>query len=309
MGDTTALAISTTGLRKEFGPKVAVADLTLTVRRGEIFGFLGPNGAGKTTSVKMLLGLVHPTQGEGRLLGAPLGNVAARSKVGFLPEHFRFQDWLSGREFLRIHGQLYGLHGTALNQRIEALLGRVDLLDASERELRGYSKGMLQRIGLAQALLNTPDVVFLDEPTSGLDPLGRLLVRDLLHELRANGTTVFLNSHQLGEVEAVCDRVAFVKRGVVVRELNLAERDSDAIEITLRARNVPPEVASGLVRFGPIIAHDSDTWTLLVDCEDRVPELARWLVEHDVAIHHLAAQKQSLESVFLETMGQDERPG
>lgn len=303
------LAIETLGLRKEFGAKVAVADLTLTVNRGEVFGFLGANGAGKTTSVKMLLGLVRPTDGEGRMLGASLGHVTTRAKIGFLPEHFRFQDWLTGREFLRVHGKLYGLLGQPLEERIEALLTRMDLLDSGERELRGYSKGMLQRIGLAQALLNSPDLVFLDEPTSGLDPLGRLLVRDLLHELRSAGTTVFLNSHQLGEVEAVCNRVAFIKRGVVVRELSLDERDVDAVEVALRATNMTPEMAIALARFGEIMSHDGDTWTLLLDCEARVPQLARWLVEHGAEIHHLAAQRQSLESLFLETMGEDERPG
>ena len=306
---TSDLAISTNSLRKEFGAKVAVADLTLSVRRGEVFGFLGPNGAGKTTSVKMLLGLVRPTSGDGCVLGERIGHVATRAKVGFLPEHFRFQDWLSGREFLRIHGQLYGLRGASLDQRIETLLKRIDLLDAGDRELRGYSKGMLQRIGLAQALLNEPHLVFLDEPTSGLDPLGRLLVRDLLHELRDAGTAVFLNSHQLGEVEAVCDRVAFVKRGVVVRELSLAERETDAVEITLRANDVSPDAERGLMQFGTIVAHEGNAWTMMLDCEDRVPQLARWLVEHGAAIHHLAAQKQSLESLFLETMGDDERPG
>ena len=172
-GDT---AITTCGLQKCFGPTVAVADLSVSVRAGEIFGFLGPNGAGKSTTVKMLLGLVKPTTGTATVLGAPIGDRQARARVGFLPEHFRFHDCLTGRELLRFHGRLYGLRGSDLEVRIDALLARVDLLDAADRRLHGYSKGMLQRIGLAQALLNDPALVFLDEPTSGLDPLGRLLV-------------------------------------------------------------------------------------------------------------------------------------
>ena len=201
------LVIDTRGLRKWFGPTLAVADLSLSVRAGEIFGFLGPNGAGKTTSIKMLLSLVHPDGGDGRVLGQPLGDRLTRARIGFLPEHFRFHDCLTARELLRFHGRLYGLSGSDLDMRIDRLLARVDLLEAADRPVRGYSKGMLQRTGLAQALLNDPVLVFLDEPTSGLDPLGRLLVRDIISELRDRGTTVFLNSHLLGEVEATCDRV------------------------------------------------------------------------------------------------------
>src|SRR5437867_1496642 len=158
------LILETHGLRKEFGPNVAVAALSLSVHRGEVFGFLGPNGAGKTTSLKMLLGLVRPTAGTGTMLGAPIGDRRARARVGFLPEHFRFHDWLDGRELLRFHGRLFGRSGLALDARIEGLLERVDLLDAADRPLRGYSKGMLQRIGLALAMLNEPELVFLDEP-------------------------------------------------------------------------------------------------------------------------------------------------
>jgi ABC-2 type transport system ATP-binding protein len=216
-------AIETHGLRKQFGAKVAVADLSLTIGRGEVFGFLGPNGAGKTTSIKMLLGLVRPDAGTATVLGAPLNDTAARARIGFLPEHFRFHEVLTGRELLRFHGRLYGMRGVALEARIDELLYRMDLQDAGDRSIAGYSKGMLQRTGLAQALLNQPDLVFLDEPTSGLDPLGRRLVRDLIRELRSLGTTVFLNSHLLGEVEATCDRVAFVRDGAVVAALTMDE--------------------------------------------------------------------------------------
>jgi ABC-2 type transport system ATP-binding protein len=216
-------AVETHGLRKQFGTKVAVADLSLEVSRGEVFGFLGPNGAGKTTSLKMLLGLVAPDGGAATVLGAPLGDRATRGRIGFLPVHFRFHDCLTGREFLRFHGRLYGLRGPTLDAKIDDLLLRMDLADAADRSVGGYSKGMLQRVGLAQALLNDPELVFLDEPTSGLDPLGRRLVRDLIRELRARGTAVFLNSHLLGEVEATCDRVAFVKDGRIVGAMTMEE--------------------------------------------------------------------------------------
>src|SRR5215468_10350116 len=216
------LAIRTRGLRKVFSGRVAVRNLTLEVPRGEVFGFLGPNGAGKSTSVKMLLGLVLPTSGEAQILGYAVADVKTRSRVGFLPEHFRFYDWLTPTELLKLHGRLYGMSPAKLRERAPVLLDLVGLTPHSNKRLRDFSKGMLQRIGLAQALLNEPDLIFLDEPTSGLDPVGRRLVRDIIKAQRDRGATVLLNSHLLGEVEVTCDRVAFMKDGEVVetRQLN-----------------------------------------------------------------------------------------
>lgn len=334
--------IETHALRKQFGGTVAVADLSLQVNGGEVFGFLGPNGAGKTTSIKMLLALVEPTSGAGSVMGAPLGDSGARARIGFLPEHFRFHDTLTAMELLRFHGRLYGLRGTPLENRIGRLLTRVDLLDAAHRPLRGYSKGMLQRVGLAQALLNEPQLVFLDEPTSGLDPLGRLLVRSIIDELRADGVAVFLNSHLLGEVEATCDRVAFVKRGRVVAERRLGA-PAEAIDLEVRvgsaafgasadsaedvrsaepaenARSGEPAgpaartwrgILQGLSRFGTNIARPRpDLITLRVEGDAAVPAVVSWLVQHGVGIHAVLPRRKSLEDVFLEVMGDDERPG
>jgi ABC-2 type transport system ATP-binding protein len=300
--------IETWELRKQFGSKLAVANLTLAVRRGEVFGFLGPNGAGKTTSIKMLLGLVAPTSGSATVLGVPLGNADVRSKVGFLPEHFRFHDWLTGREFLQFHGKLYRMQPSRLAIRIEALLTRVDLLDAADRKLREYSKGMLQRIGLAQALLNDPHLIFLDEPTSGLDPLGRFLVRDLIEELRQQGTTVFLNSHLLSEVEVTCDRVAFVKKGEIVRELNLKE-EARTLDVELKLGVTPKETLEGLTRFGTNLALQNGHVKLQVLNEEVLPEMTRWLVGEGVKVYQIGVKRKSLESVFLEVMGGEERPG
>jgi ABC-2 type transport system ATP-binding protein len=301
--------IETEGLRKLFGPTVAVADLSIALGAGEIFGFLGPNGAGKTTSVKMLLGLVAPTSGRGHLLGAPLGDPASRARVGFLPEHFRFHDTLTARELLRFHGRLYGLRGNDLDARIERLLTRVDLLDAADRPLHGYSKGMAQRVGLAQALLNDPQLVFLDEPTSGLDPLGRLLVRSIIDELRAAGVTVFLNSHLLGEVEATCDRVAFVKRGRVVTERRLGGTGG-AFEVELRFTPFTGRVAEGLRQFAANVRVAADgAMVLQIADESVVAAIVRWLVAHEVEVHAVQPRRKSLEEVFVEVMGDDERPG
>jgi ABC-2 type transport system ATP-binding protein len=305
----TETVIETRALRREFGSKVAVADLSLAVGRGEVFGFLGPNGAGKTTSLKMLLGLIEPTAGGGTLLGAPLGDRAARARVGFLPEHFRFHDWMSGREMLRFHGRLHGLGGADLEARIEALLARVALEDAAARPLAGYSKGMLQRVGLAQALLNDPEVVFLDEPTSGLDPLGRRLVRDLIGGLAARGTTVFLNSHLLGEVEATCHRVVFVKAGRAIHERSLAERPA-RFEVDVRV--APAERAAALAllaAFGAATPHGDATVRLPLADEALLPAVARAIVGGGLALHGLVPRRPTLEELFLEVMGDDQGPG
>ena len=290
-------------LRKIFGTKVAVRDLTLDVPRGEVFGFLGPNGAGKTTSMKMLLGLVHPSSGTGRLLGAPLGDTAARARVGYLPEHFAFHEWLQGRELLRFHGRLLGLDRRALDGQIEELLERMELRDAGHRRLREYSKGMRQRIGLAQALLGQPQLVFLDEPTSGLDPLGRRLVRDVIGDLRARGTSVFLNSHLLNEVELTCDRVAFVKEGRVVRVTTLAETES-GLDVELRLQGASASTLEGLARFGRDLRDEgAGTVRLRVESEESLPEMSRWLAAEGVGVYHLAARHRSLEELFLEVIG------
>lgn len=304
----TDQVIEARGLRKQFGAKVAVADFSLSIGPGEIFGFLGPNGAGKTTSLKMLLALVAPTGGQATVLGAPLGNRRARAKIGFLPEHFRFHDCLTGRELLRFHGRLYGLRGADLERRIDELMARVDLWDASEQPLREYSKGMLQRVGLAQALVNDPTLVFLDEPTSGLDPLGRLLVRDLLRELRARGTTVFLNSHLLGEVEATCDRVAFVKQGRIVHGLSLAEPPS-GLDVELRIDRTDPALMQELTRFGSAPLQVNGVVHLRVESEASLPALVRWLVERGVNVYGVRGRRKSLEQWFVEVMGEDQRPG
>jgi ABC-2 type transport system ATP-binding protein len=304
----SALAVETHALRKRFGEKLAVADLSLAVRPGEVFGFLGPNGAGKTTSLKMLLGLIPPSAGAGAVLGAPIGDRVTRAKLGFLPEHFRFQEWLTGRELLHFHARLLSLPGPLARERTERLLAEVDLLDAANRALRTYSKGMLQRVGLAAALLGEPELVFLDEPTSGLDPIGRLLVRDIIRSLRKRGVTVFLNSHLLGEVEATCDRVVFVKAGRVVHEYSLSA-EGEPFEVELRAAGLDDATFAGLARFGRDVRREGDSVRLFVEADDVLPEIARWVVSRGGSLRHLSAARATLEAKFLEVMGADQRPG
>jgi ABC-2 type transport system ATP-binding protein len=301
----TVAAIETEELRKVFGDNIAVKGLTLRVAQGEVFGFLGPNGAGKTTSMKMLLGLVTPTSGRAALLGKPIGDRMTLARVGFLPEHFRFQEWLTASEFLQLHGELLGMEKHALKARKDELLERVGLSPFRGKLLRTFSKGMLQRIGLAQALLNHPDLVFLDEPTSGLDPVGRRLVRDIIHELRNEGTCVFLNSHLLSEIEVTCDRVAFIRHGEVVRILDLASLDQNRSVVTIRASRLTPPVVSELSRWGENIQSNGKHITLTVRDESHIPEINRYLVSQGVDVFAIAPERKSLEEIFIETVGKD----
>jgi ABC-2 type transport system ATP-binding protein len=298
-------AIDTEQLRKVYGENAAVKGLTLQVEQGEVFGFLGPNGAGKTTSIKMLLGLVAPTSGKAFLLGAPIGDLATLARVGFLPEHFRFQDWLTAAEFLGLHGELLGLEGGALKTRRDELLERVGLGPFRNKQLRTFSKGMLQRIGLAQALLNHPALVFLDEPTSGLDPVGRRLVRDIIHELRNEGTCVFLNSHLLSEIEVTCDRVAFIRHGEVVRFLDLASLNGNQALVTISASGLTDVMVSEMARWGRDIQANGEQLTLTVHNEASIPEITRYLVAQGVNVFAISPSRPSLEDIFIETVGKD----
>ena len=282
-----------------------MADLTLQVEPGEIFGFLGPNGAGKTTSMKMLLGLTAPTSGEATLLGQPLGDRRARARIGFLPEHFRFHEWLSAAEFLDLHGRLYDMERSARRKVIPELLELVGLADRAGTRLSAFSKGMLQRIGLAQALLNDPRLVFLDEPTSGLDPLGRRLVRNIINSLREEGTAVFLNSHLLGEIELTCDRVAFIREGKVLRVTSLAELQEEALQVRLRVGAPDPALLHGLEQFGSDIRLERGDGlvSLSVSHERCLPQIAQWLVSEGYTLYELSPQRLSLEERFIQIIG------
>jgi len=304
MSDTHP-AIETVSLRKAFGEKVAVEDLSLRVERGEVFGFLGPNGAGKTTSVKMLLGLCAPTSGKGFLLGRPVGTPAALRKVGFLPEHFRFHDWLKAHEFLFVHGRLYGMKDGVLKSRVRELLELVGLKAHSDKKLGEFSKGMLQRIGLAQALLNEPEVVFLDEPTSGLDPMGRRLVRDIIKDVKNRGTTVFLNSHLLSEVEVTCDRVSFVKHGRVVRTSSLKSLMNGFLNVEIRAEKLTEATVQGLGRWTATVDRNGDRVRLGLADESCLPDIHRFLVQQGCDVYSLSPQRVSLEDLFVQIVGSE----
>jgi ABC-2 type transport system ATP-binding protein len=293
-------------LRKVFGSKVAVRDLTLTVRRGEIFGFLGPNGAGKSTSIKMLLGLARPTSGEALVMGAPPGDVEVRRKIGFLPENFRFYEWLTPAELLHLHGRLCGVPSDALTTRVPALIDLVGLTPHIDKRLQNFSKGMLQRIGLAQALIHEPDVIFLDEPTSGLDPLGRRMVRDIIRAQRERGATVFLNSHILSEIEITCNQVVFIREGEVVTSRDMRAQQEESVRVEVRARKLSPVCLAGLAQWGgDSVAVDEERLTLTAPSREVLPELLRYLVETGAEVYQFTPHRMSLEELFLNIMGED----
>ena len=297
-----APAIRTQELAKRYGSITALAGLTMTIPRGDIFGFLGPNGAGKTTAVKLLLGLTPPTAGHAEVLGAAIGDRDALRRVGYLPELFRYQSWLSAREVLALHCELAGLDRAAWQREIEDALAIVGLADRGSGRVGTFSKGMQQRLGLGVALLGAPDLVVLDEPTSALDPVGRHDVREIIRGLGDRGTTVFLNSHLLSEVEQVCHRVAIVDRGRVVAEGTLDELlGGDTVRI--RVTDLDRAAKTGLSRFGQL--DDEGEWLVIrgIDTE-RVPELVADIVRLGGRVHAVEPRHESLEDRFLRLLGQ-----
>jgi ABC-2 type transport system ATP-binding protein len=289
-------AIRTDTLVKRFGSTTALDGLTMAVPRGEVFGFLGPNGAGKTTAVKVLLGLTRPTAGDGEILGRPLGDLQARRRVGYLPELFRYQAWLTGRELLLLHCRLARLPGATHRAAVDEALALVGLSDRAEDRVGGYSKGMQQRLGVGAALLGRPELIFLDEPTSALDPVGRMEMRPLIRGLRDRGTTVFLNSHLLTEVEQVCDRVAIVDRGKVVAMGTLDDLLA-AKEVALRLGGLEAAGRAIVAGYGEV--REDGEWLLVRGLtEDRVPALVEALVGAGVRVYAVEPRHESLEERF-----------
>ena len=300
-----APAIETHDLRKEYGEKVAVRALSLTVPRGSIFGFLGPNGAGKSTSIKMLLGLVRPTSGDAHVLGAPAGDVQTRRNIGFLPEHFQFYKWLTPAELLRLHGQLCGMTAAQLKKKIPEMLDLVGLTPHRDKRVGEFSKGMLQRIGLGQALIHDPDLIFLDEPTSGLDPMGRKLVRDIIRAQRDRGATVVLNSHLLGEVEVTCDNVSFLKDGQIVATHDISTLGAEEVRVTVHTRNLSMDALAGLSALTTSAVLEGEHLSLTALSSNALPDIFRYLGASGAEVYSFVPEKLSLEDMFVRIMGED----
>ena len=294
-----APAVWCSGLRKRYGRRAAVHDVSLRVDRGEVVGLLGRNGAGKTTVIKMLLGLARPDAGEAMLLGRPSSDPAARARVGYLPELFRYQPWLSAAEVIALHVRLSGIGVSSREQR--ECLALVGLAERAGDRVGDFSKGMQQRLGLAVALVAGPEFVVLDEPTSALDPLGRVDVRDIVLDLKARGVAVLLNSHLIGEVERVCDRVVILDRGRVAASGSLAELLGQR-ELRLQLGDVSTAVAARLAATGHVErAGDWFTVTLLGEDDDgtAVPDLVSDLVALGARIHAVEPARISLEERLL----------
>jgi ABC-2 type transport system ATP-binding protein len=291
-------AVWCSGLRKRYGRRTAVDGVSSTVDRGEVVGLLGPNGAGKTTVIKMLLGLVRADAGDVLLLGRPGRDPQARARVGYLPELFRYQPWLTAAEVLALHARLAGVRVSATERHDR--LAQVGLADRAGDRVGGFSKGMQQRLGLAVALISRPALVVLDEPTSALDPLGRVDVRDLVLALKADGVAVLLNSHLIGEVERVCDRVVILDRGRVAASGTLAELLGQR-ELRLRLGGVSVDAEARLATAGAL-TREGDWFTVaLPAAEDDglVPDLVSDLVGLGVRVHAVAPGRISLEERLL----------
>jgi ABC-2 type transport system ATP-binding protein len=299
-------AIEVTDLRKKYGQVEALAGLSMTVGRGEVFGFLGPNGAGKTTTVKLLLGLARPTSGSGKVLGAPLGDLKSRRKIGYLPELFRYQPWLKAREVLTLHGELMGLPRARRKPAADEILALVGLADRGDDLVGKFSKGMQQRLGLGTALLGEPALVVLDEPTSALDPVGRFDVRGIVRAAADKGAAVFLNSHLLSEVEQVCDRVAILDHGRVVASGDLDDVLGQA-ETQVRVSGLSADDLPAIERFGPPNL-TGDLLSIRPMAEDHVPDLISALVGMGAKIHEVRSGRTSLEQRFLSLVARDRPP-
>jgi ABC-2 type transport system ATP-binding protein len=297
-------AVETIELTKRYGSITALAGLTMRVPRGAVFGFLGPNGAGKTTAVKLLVGLARPTTGSGSVLGAPLGDRLARRRIGYLPELFRYQAWLSAREVLQLHCSLAGIPQVRRRQEVEAALDTVGLVRRGNDRVGTFSKGMQQRLGLGVALLGEPELVFLDEPTSALDPVGRHDVREIIRGLRQRGAAVFLNSHLLSEVEQVCDLLAVVDQGRVIATGTLDELLGATSSVRLRLGGVGSAGETAMRRFGSLDI-EGDSYTVRGLSAGAVPALVAAVVELGVQVFAVEPRQQSLEDRFLQLLGGD----
>lgn len=306
MPGTEAL-ISVRGLAKTFGGRKAFRALdgvTLEVGPGSIFGLLGPNGAGKTTLIKILMGLVPGYEGEARVFGRAVGDPAARARIGFLPESHRLPGYLTGRQALRLFAQLSGRPRAWVEERIPRWLARVGMESDADRKLREYSKGMQQRIGLAQALIHEPELVFLDEPTDGVDPVGRAAVREIVATLRKGGTTVFINSHLLMEVERMCDRVVVMDHGKILREGTVAELTPRTGRFAFEVEPLPADLERLLAGLGQELERGERGFELALGPAE-LDQVVDRLRAARISIRSLQPGKLSLEDAFIGMLGKD----
>ncbi|WP_010245262.1 ABC transporter ATP-binding protein [Acetivibrio cellulolyticus] len=302
------MVIETEKLTKYYGNKIGCQDITISVGEGDIFGFLGPNGAGKSTFIKMLVGLLFPTGGKAFVLGKPIGDVDVRKKIGYLPENFKYQDWMTGEDLLSFHASLYKLDKKISSSKIEEVLDLVKLKGHERYRVGTYSKGMQQRIGLACALLPDPDLLFLDEPTSALDPVGRKEVRDIMTVLKSRGKTVLLNSHLLSEVEAVCDSAAIIKKGSVIKYGKMDDILESKLILEIHAEDLNNEVLNKLRNFDSGLTYSNNMVQMEIKDRTVIHHIASIIVNGGGKLYELSPKRVSLESVFINLVeGGDKR--
>ena len=307
--------VETTGLTKvyssAFGNKKvqALTDLDLTVAPGTIFGLLGPNGAGKTTLVKLLLGITYPTVGSAKLLGQNINNYKIKSKVGYLPENHKYPPYLTGGEVMKFFGKLSGLDSRYLDKRIDELLDMMKLLKWKKTKVKAYSKGMMQRLGLAQAMINNPEVIFLDEPTDGVDPIGRKEIRDILLEFKKQSKTIFLNSHLLSEVEMITDRVGILNKGKLLREGTVSELTEKKEEYLLSVDEKADVSSIDEINNKIITKLNEGRYSLRVSDTAELNKIIDGLRNKGIMINEIIKHKNTLEEMFISVIQESEKEG
>lgn len=280
----------------------ALRNLNLKIDSGKIFGLLGPNGAGKTTLVKILLGIVFPTEGHARIFGEDIRNYHLHSRIGFLPEDHKFPDYLNADELMNWFGSMSGLTRGQIKERADKYLSMVDIIQWRKMKIKKYSKGMLQRLGLAQALINEPELIFLDEPTDGVDPIGRKKIRDILIDLKKEGKTILINSHLLSEVELVCDSVAILNNGVLVKEGSVTDLTISSDTYKMETSGLDDETVNTLLSRYKAVIENRNSFTVKADNPAELNGIIDFLRSRGILITEIGKLKSTLEEMFIEVI-------
>lgn len=303
-------AISTKNLSKEYtqqnfakGKITALDNFSFEVQSGEIFGILGPNGAGKTTLIKILLGITHPTSGEVRVFDKDISDISYKRKIGYLPENHKFPNYLNGEQVMHYFGKLSGISTSDVKKRTDEYLKLMGMDKWKKTKIKKYSKGMLQRIGLAQSLLNDPEIIFLDEPTDGVDPIGRKEIRDLLRELKQKGKTIFLNSHLLSEVELVCDRIAILNKGVLLKTGKIEDITALSNNYIFLTSEIEESVLNLLLNEYKAIIKGKSEFHISAQTAEELNRFIDFLRKNKVLIKSIVREKDTLENMFINLIG------
>lgn len=304
-------SITIKNIRKEFPSKsfsknkiIALDNVSFEVGEGEIFGLLGPNGAGKTTLIKILLGITHQTEGEAKLFEKDVKDVKARKSVGYLPENHKFPNYMTGLQVMHFFGMLSGMKKVDVIKKTDEYLTLVEMDKWRKTKIKKYSKGMMQRLGLAQSLLNDPKLVFLDEPTDGVDPIGRKQIRDILLNLKSLGKTIFLNSHLLSEIELICDRVAILNQGQLIKEGSVLDITTSSDTYNFITNEMSDEIASALLNIYKATINSKTNFSCKVKDLQELNEIIDYLRKQNILIENVAKEKSSLESMFINLIEQ-----